>query len=1722
MKTNLLLSLIGFGCLAVSGHAQNFPLNTSNTSNTWGAALFSSGTLSAPQEAEQPSATPMAFPAPFQAFSAGSTSLFAADFSTYPQIIQNLVRATDGDARKLFDLIHNHIEFQPYFGFRKSPESTWFSRSGNDADQAYLLVECLRAAGFDADFEYGVMILTEQEMIDWFDADNASGLSFLVGSSGYFAGSVGSGLFAIEQIWCTVLIDNVRHSLAPGYKTFQEVAGIDLGAAMNYSRLNLLTTAGGTETATYAQSISESATMSALQTMATTLVQELQTNHPTASMEEIVSGRKIQPKALASDYSNGFYPGAFLHTSFDNFIFEDPYGEHLENGTTYSFYAELTYAVGLTNAAGDAFTSTFFEETRPTGQFSGKKVAIIFDETNQDRAQLWIEDVLVAEESLPVNSGSIGLGYTITYPYDRGLGTAADEIRVRPISRGNSYVYAYNFGNAGLEGIQQQRRLKMDAYNRQGLLDTDPKVVTEALYLLALKYFSQEDLASEMIGKHRNFTPILQHSMTRVQQEASVGVDIIQRITAVPNDGNLAKLQGNNIALSMIGSAMEHGVIEQNFPERTAVSTIRYLRENNLAGGKTFYVTSANYSSIQSDSDFQNGWTTQFRSTVFPANLSAGFQLIIPEDGAITIDDLTGNGYFVFNNDQVGAVINPGPLKGGFSTEEFFVQLDDIVVTDDATPGPDNVTNPVSYDPIDMLSGAYIYDHSDLNLSGTDVRGLNFTRHYTSIASGRNTGLGKGWRHGYESSILERSNPGTALGTATPVHASSLLVATWVMSDLVDLPTSPKAWVVNAISAYWGLEEILQNTATVTLGQNSTPFTKLADGSFVPPPGMTSQLTQDSGTSLYSLEERFDFVADFNADNQLSTLTDTDGKQKIFSYVTSGDAIGKTSIVTDAYGRTLTFTYTGSLLTKITDSTGREVNFGYTGDLLTSVTDPEGDSVSYTYNAEDRMETSRNEKNELVAQNTYDALGQVYIQVAEGDVAQEWEYAFTGVLNVEINPDGEFLSYVFNSKGLTSEIINGESEKILLEYDGQNQLIQETDPRGNITRFEYDSQNNLRFTYDARNGASGTTYKIENQYYPSNLLHKTIDQEGNETVFFYTAENHLEKIVDPQLRETVFAYFSSGPHDGLLQTTTAPGNTSGQVLVTSMTYDSNGYPNTITRPDGSVVSQTFNSRGDMLLSEVTTTGETNTYPVTRTYDLNRRLLTTEDSLGFGEILNYNAVGNLDMKTDRFGNTSSWTFSPMNRMETSTGSNNETANYFYDDSGRSSLVVDPLSQTTSFTYDLAGRLETSANALSETVTYGYDEAGNQNSITNARSKAYPITYTANNLQATLTTPLGRVFTYTYDDRLLPKTIVEPSAQTTTFYYFDDGLLKQSVDPTGTIDLAYDAKGRLSTVTEGANTITRTYDELDRIATFTDSPGNALGYAFDGGGNLTTLTYPGSLGSVSYTYDDAGRLSTVTDWASRLTEFIYDTNSRLAEIRYPNGTVCEFEYDSVGRRIRQTDTHTATETVLLDQRFTYDVLNRFTGEVITPDPSMYAIPATTMTYNDDDQIASWQSGATALNPVFDLDGNMTSGPLEGVSGTFVYDSRNRLTQAGSAVYVYDAEDRRISKTESGVTTTFVHDPHAPLSQLLQATTFGSTTNYVYAGGKLLYEETKGQITVYHFDSRGSTRAVSNSSGTVINRFTYSVYGELVSASSTPETPFLFRACPSGSITLIHNCL
>ena len=69
-------------------------------------------------------------------------------------------------------------------------------------------------------------------------------------------------------------------------------------------------------------------------------------------------------------------------------------------------------------------------------------------------------------------------------------------------------------------------------------------------------------------------------------------------------------------------------------------------------------------------------------------------------------------------------------------------------------------------------------------------------------------------------------------------------------------------------------------------------------------------------------------------------------------------------------------------------------------------------------------------------------------------------------------------------------------------------------------------------------------------------------------------------------------------------------------------------------------------------------------------------------------------------------------------------------------------------------------------------------------------------------------------------------------------------------------------------------------------------------------------------------------------------------------------------------------------------------------------------------------------------------------------------------------------------------------------------GKKTRYVYGVG-LDYEvdQTTSQAKYYHYDFTGGTPAMTDQSGTVMDRFFYTPYGQVTHATGTSDSPFKF---------------
>ncbi|MFC8661252.1 DUF6531 domain-containing protein [Streptomyces sp. NPDC057199] len=128
-------------------------------------------------------------------------------------------------------------------------------------------------------------------------------------------------------------------------------------------------------------------------------------------------------------------------------------------------------------------------------------------------------------------------------------------------------------------------------------------------------------------------------------------------------------------------------------------------------------------------------------------------------------------------------------------------------------------------------------------------------------------------------------------------------------------------------------------------------FTRLADGSFIPPDGAAYTLAEEDGS--YSLTGEDGTVRTFTAAGRLTGILDTVGKGLRLTY----GASGYVASVTDTEGRTAAFaTDSAGRLVRVTLADGKRVTYAYSsrGHLM-AVAGADGSVRTYTYDAQGRL-----------------------------------------------------------------------------------------------------------------------------------------------------------------------------------------------------------------------------------------------------------------------------------------------------------------------------------------------------------------------------------------------------------------------------------------------------------------------------------------------------------------------------------------------------------------------------------------------------------------------------------------------------------------------------------------------------------------------------------------------------------------------------------------------
>lgn len=660
----------------------------------------------------------------------------------------------------------------------------------------------------------------------------------------------------------------------------------------------------------------------------------------------------------------------------------------------------------------------------------------------------------------------------------------------------------------------------------------------------------------------------------------------------------------------------------------------------------------------------------------------------------------------------------------------------------------------------------------------------------------------------------------------------------------------------------------------------------------------------------------------------------------------------------------------------------------------------------------------------------------------------------------------------------------------LTDYDFNTGLITSTtDPNNATMSMSYDSM--LRPTFSqAPNGQQTTTEYGTGTDESSRWVRQRSQINGSYWKEIWTWYDGLGRTVRTESVDAENGnVFVETTYDnmGRVASVTNPYRNSDPIYLTSTGYDSLGRVESVSLPGGSFVSTTYSlaTSGSALGTAETTTDEAS-----------RSRRTIEDALGnLIRVDEPNLSGTLGTEA-----------SPT-----------QPTNYAWDAKGNLTQIIQG-GQTRTFGYDAVNRLTSAVNPESGGFAFVYDANGNLTTKTDARG-------------------ISTTFSYDRLNRVKLKDHSDTTPDVT--YYYDNPQVLNS-------------RGRLTRVFSLISETNYTaYDPDGRVTGSYQMTGGVFapfGYEYNLAGDLISQTYPSGQ-IVSTSYDQTGDLMEVSrsmgggtyKYAS---EFEFTAAGEIGKIKLGNGLWERTEYNS-RRQIKKIILgFTEFDADVWQGEFEYGTLQ---GGYVNPQlnngsiarqtitvPSIGAVPGFTAIqdyeYDPLDRLKSstetvngiltWKQGFNYDrfgNKTFDVantttlgscpwsvcnpSADMTNNKLVG----YGYDTAgNIITDAEGRTFTYDAENRQVTASGSGLTASYEYDGNGKRVKSYNVLT-DQTTIFVYdATGKLAAEYTVNvpppaapTISYLTEDALGSPRVVTNSLGEVKARRDFFPFGDEIYA-------------------------
>ena len=821
--------------------------------------------------------------------------------------------------------------------------------------------------------------------------------------------------------------------------------------------------------------------------------------------------------------------------------------------------------------------------------------------------------------------------------------------------------------------------------------------------------------------------------------------------------------------------------------------------------------------------------------------------------------------------------------------------------------GAETICHVFSKDPVNLSTGNFIYDRTDLEVGGREA--FVFRRFYNAI-NDRSGVLGKDWNHNYE------------------VHLE------FTDGEAVLLREDGKEE-----RFFWEKDRYL------SLFASEGTLEKAEDG--------------------YTYRTREQKVYRFDREGMCLETETLLGGRVTFTYETEAPFhLVKAEKDT---GEFFAFSYgADGMLERVEDHVGRCLSYQYQGGLLKEVTLPDGNTFRYGYTPQGKLEQVENPRGIVTVENFFDEEHRTTLQKFPDGTQMSYVYDAEKKAVELTERNGSRVIYVHDDKYRDVKHIHSNGEE-RFAYNQNNQKTLYVDRLGNKTQYAYDPAGNLVRVIDALGNKTEIRYGEKNQptgiringkdklcgeYDAQGRLVKTRDALGNEVEITYTASGWPQTIQQADKSRISLSYDAKG---NITAIEDALGNvtryaydalnrmvesTDGKGNVTKYAYDVMGNVTCVENAEGNRQSYEYNASG-----KVTKVTDFDGASIQREYNVLNRPSKIIDKEGRETLLTYDSMWNLARVTAPDGARTTYLYNEENLLSRIKYADGAVVRYTYDANGNRIGEEDENGAKTTFVYDALGRAVEVTGEEGLHYAYRYDGEGNLIEAEDALGNTVSMEYDGNGNLVKETNALGESRHYTYTPLGDVESITDEAGRTTCYQYQKGGLLEKIQYSDGTEEaFTYDANGNLETHTLATGFVLRYgYDSMDRITEITGSEGEKKSYTYDALGNVTSMT-DGEGNTTRYAYTLSGQLAKVTDALGNETQYRYDACDRLIEIcQYGEKADQEFleaeERNRRGRRCQVTRYHRdirgqiteVTDAMGQKETYTYDKKGQLLGKL-----------------------------------------------------------------------------------------------------------------------------------------------------------------------------------------------